>query len=521
MSAAPGVPATPSALDGLFTQSVKKWPDRPALFVAEHHWSYRELDHSSRRIAACLGDQPPLPRRTVGLIYGRSLFTYAAILAILRSGNVYVPLNGKLPVERLRTMMADAGIETVLVDTSEQPPEDVLTALRGTPNLRIIYDRQAVEMQPLLQDTLDHTVVPDQLAYIIYTSGSTGKPKGVAITHASACSCIDKLYRMSATTESDRFSQFSVLSFDVSVADLFLCWKSGAALYVPAEPDVIVPMKFANQHALTVWSSVPSIASFLLKLRLLVPGSLPSVRLSMFCGEALPTEVARAWSEAALNSRVLNIYGPTECTIFATYHEYDRISSPQQGVVPIGIPLPGLQCMIVDDGREVVVEDVPGELWLAGDQLALEYWQNPVATRSAFVHFHPSDDPTRRWYRTGDIVSHRDGVGLSFRGRLDRQIKLRGHRVELQEVESALREVTLCAQVAVIPIRTDGGICEKIVAYCERLTVDENSIKAACLQRLPGYMVPERIFEMATFPLSANGKVDYLAIAARARQDLA
>jgi acyl-CoA synthetase (AMP-forming)/AMP-acid ligase II len=274
-------------------------------------------------------------------------------------------------------------------------------------------------------------------------------------------------------------------------------------------------LSFAASHGITVWSSVPSLSNFLLKLGLLKSNVMPQLRLSLFCGEALPSELAQAWVTAAPRTRVINLYGPTECTIFATYHEYRSQEATTQAVVPIGNPLPGMQCLVVDDGRVVEEDDVPGELWLSGDQLAGSYWKNPTATRNAFVRFPPDRPEAAVWYRTGDLVSRHGDVGLSFRGRLDRQVKLRGYRVELQEIESAVREAVGCTLVAVIPVRNTGGICERIIAYCDKLSADEATIKDRCASRIPRYMVPDRIIALDTFPLSTSGKIDYLALAAR------
>jgi len=229
----------------------------------------------------------------------------------------------------------------------------------------------------------------------------------------------------------------------------------------------------------------------------------------------LPVELAQAWSEAAPGSRVINLYGPTECTIFSTYYEYERQDRARYGVVPIGVPLPGFEYMIVDNGRVVAGADEPGELWLSGDQVAEGYWGNAVATQAAFVRFPPDDTDARRWYRTGDLVSRQGGVGLLFRGRIDRQIKLRGFRVELQEIESVLRDVIGCARVAVVPVRNAGGMYEKIVAYCDEQGLDEAAIKGRCAARLPPYSIPERIFQLHSFPVSNHGKIDYGALAAR------
>jgi D-alanine--poly(phosphoribitol) ligase subunit 1 len=501
-------PSPRRSLDVFFSKSAQRFPSRPALYAAGQLWSYGQLDAESAKIAAALNMQGA----NIGLLYARSAFSYAAILAIMRSGNVYVPLNPKMPAQRLLRMIEDAGIQTLIVDTAEGLSEGVAETLKQCPFLRVLT--QESDTGPASGKA--PTNPSNGLAYIIYTSGSTGTPKGVAVTHESACRCIEKSQCVFGISERDRFTQFSALSFDVSILDLFLCWKSGATLYVPEASEAMVPLKFATTHGITVWSSVPSLANFLLKLQLLKPNALRCVRLFLFCGEALPAELARALMQAAAESRIFNLYGPTECTIFATYYEYDRESGPRSGIVPIGAPLPGVSCKIVDEGHAVDLEDVPGELWLAGDQLAREYWNNPASTRAAFVRRRFDDTGPDIWYRTGDLVCQRKESGLSFRGRLDRQIKLRGFRIELQEIESALRDVIGCALVAVIPVRNSGGICEKIIAYCDSLGADEAMIKSRCLNRIPSYMVPDRIVALDTFPLNESGKINYMALAARA-----
>jgi D-alanine--poly(phosphoribitol) ligase subunit 1 len=528
------------SLDVFFTDSVRRRPDRPALFVSGEYWSYSRLNEICRKIERTLELIGIAGKnRNVALVYGRSAFSYAAAIAIMRSNSVYVPLNPNTPAQRMYRILEDAAIEVVIVDLSADVPEQILEVLAGTNGLQVIHDaagsNQALEgllgASPgnrlwLVEDSADRTgdglQSPDdqekpaaRLAYIIYTSGSTGVPKGVPITHESACRCIEKVCHLTATCEQDRFTEFSALSFDVSIADLFLCWKSGGTLYVPSHSEALVPLKFAITHAITVWSSVPSLANFLLKLRILRADALPHLRLSLFCGEALPVELAQAWARAAPHSRIFNIYGPTECTIFFTYYEYDSKVSVRYGVVSIGGPLPGLGCMIVDNGRVVEADDEPGELWLSGDQLADGYWNNPAATQAAFVRFPPGDMAAKVWYRTGDLVSRHRGLGLLFRGRIDRQIKLRGFRIELQEIESVLRDVIGCALVAVVPVRNAGGMYEKIVAYCDEQRLDEAMIKERCAARLPPYSIPERIFQLDSFPVSGHGKIDYGALATR------
>lgn len=543
---------TRRALDVFFSNSVRRNAARPALFVGGKSWSYGELDRECRAIEGALRAADVTGTQSnVGVVYGRSAFSYAASIAIMRSNTIYVPLNAKMPAERLLKMIEDAGIETLILDTTEPLSEGVMGALSQSKPLHLILrkphsgaglpraassgpghhlwyafnaDGAALDARVTIKASTRSSVVPPggvpplaaHLAYIIFTSGSTGIPKGVAVTQESAFRCIEKSHDLFHTCEEDRFTQFSALSFDVSILDLFLCWKSGAALHVPEASEALVPLNFAVNHDITVWSSVPSLANVMRKLRLLKQDVLPQIRLSLFCGEALPCDLAQTWAAAASQSRVFNLYGPTECTVFATYHEYGRQIDSNSGTVPIGVPLKGLRCAVMDDDRAIEADDVPGELWLSGDQLAFGYWNNPVATQAAFVRLPPDDGGGPVWYRTGDLVSRCAGSGLLYRGRLDRQIKLLGHRIELQEIESALRAVIGCTLVAVLPVRDAGGICEKLIAYCDKMSADEGTLKTRCLTRIPRYMVPERILELDTFPFSAHGKIDYVALAQRA-----
>jgi D-alanine--poly(phosphoribitol) ligase subunit 1 len=519
-------------LDTFFSESVQRWPDRPALYVRGKSWSYAQVDAESRRLehGLALAGFSGL-WRNIGLLYARSLSSYAAVIAIMRSGNVYVPLNPSLPEERLIKIIQDAGIALLIIDTDEGIPAGVINALQGVTCVRTLQigDRSNARLEsmphewrsscePTAEKETPTTHDAGPLAYIMYTSGSTGTPKGVAISHPSACSCIKSLHELAQTTQEDRFTQFSALSFDVSISDMFLCWKSGGALYVPTSSEALVPLSFVTAHGITVWSSVPSLANILLRLRLLTHNALPQLRLSMFAGEGLPLELAQAWAAAAPQSRILNLYGPTEVTIFATYHWYPTPGTAYAGILPIGRPFPTMRCLIMRDNQPVEQEDEPGELWMAGDQLATKYWNNTAATEYAFVRYPSEAGAGEVWYRTGDIVSYRHEVGYLFHGRADRQIKLHGYRVELQEIESALREEIGCAFVAVVPVRDGAGMWEKLIAYCDRIDAEEPGIKARCTRRLPRYMVPDRIVKLDDFPLGAHGKIDYLALAARSAQ---
>jgi D-alanine--poly(phosphoribitol) ligase subunit 1 len=518
------------SLDGFFADSAAALPDHPAIAIGTRSWSYSRMDHEVRSVEQSLRiaglDRAQL---NVGLCYGRSILSFAAVLALMRSANVYVPLNPQTPAERLAAMIEDANLRAILIDASAEAAAEIGHVLQSAHDagIPVLYagpgeTSYAIRLPPSRQEcgwrkieSLPSTS-SEQLAYIIYTSGSTGTPKGVAIAHDAAARCIDRLQQLLETDSSDRFAQFSPLSFDFSIIEMFLAWKSGGTLHVPAAFELLAPLRFAQLRRISVWSSVPSIVSFMSKLGLLTENVLPDVRITLFGGEALPRELAHAWSAAAPGSRVVNLYGPTEVTICSTFHELGSEIGAQSSIVPIGVPFPGIKVMIMDDGRPVTAFDSPGELWLGGEQLAVGYWNKPAATRTAFVQYPGADGLQETWYRTGDLVSQQAGVGLIFRGRIDRQIKLRGHRVELQEVESAVRTVTGSTCVAVVPQPTRSGMCEKIVAFCDCLEPDEATVKLRCAELIPRYMVPDRVLRVESFPLNTHGKIDYRALTSHA-----
>jgi len=284
------------------------------------------------------------------------------------------------------------------------------------------------------------------------------------------------------------------------------------------------PARYVVDAKLTVWFSVPSTALLMQQTQALLPNAFPGLRWSLFCGEALPTAVAEAFAAAAPASEVENLYGPTELTLACTVYRLPR--EPEAGerdaadVVPIGAPYPGMEARVVDEALREVPPGGSGELVMTGPQLALGYWDDPERTAAAFVTLPESGSgpgDSRTFYRTGDLV--RRPVGdepLRFLGRLDTQIKLRGYRVELGEIEAVLRQESgLPVAVALgWPLAAAGG-AEGVVAFIEDASVDVDALLERVAQRLPSYMVPRRVEVVDAFPLNTNGKIDRNALRAR------
>jgi acyl-coenzyme A synthetase/AMP-(fatty) acid ligase len=261
---------------------------------------------------------------------------------------------------------------------------------------------------------------------------------------------------------------------------------------------------------------VPSTAVVLRKLRKLAPGAFPGLRLSLFCGEALPAELAAAWAAAAPGSIVENLYGPTELTIACTLYRWDPERSPrecEQGLVPIGAPYPGMQARVVDESLHEVPPGEAGELLMTGPQLSLGYWQDPERTAAAFV-VPPGHDAV--FYRTGDRVRRPRGDGpLAYLGRVDHQIKIQGYRVELGEIESTLREIAGVDVAIAVGWPENAGGADGVVAFLGADALDVAAVLRAARARLPNYMVPREIRLVREFPLNANGKVDRRALRRR------
>jgi amino acid adenylation domain-containing protein len=512
-----------------FLNSLRAYGDRPALEVRDHVLTYRDLFAKAASMAATmtrhqLHDEPPL---TAVFAY-RSVSAFTGVLSALLRGHGYVPLNRTFPIERTRAMLQQSGCRAIIVDQEserqlgellESVEQEMLFLLPERLETRDLGARWPTHRFVGATDFLPQEewrpleVSPNSIAYLLFTSGSTGTPKGVMVAHRNVRNYINFMTNRLAVTHEDRFSQMFDMTFDLSVADMFVSWERGACLCCPPEKVLLNPGRFINDARLTVWFSVPSTAVFMKRLGALKPASYPRLRVSMFCGEALPIEVAQAWSEAAPRSIVENLYGPTELTIACTYHRWVPSRSPTEsayGLVPIGEPFPGMTPLVVDEALREVEPGEDGELLMTGPQLSLGYWRDPVKTADAFV-----SPPGQRavYYRTGDRVRRAaTDQPLLYLGRVDNQVKILGHRVELGEVEAVVREESgVDAVVAIGWPKTIGG-AGGVEVFLQVEGPIDGAVRDRVARRLPVYMAPRNYHCVPTFPLNANGKYDRVAL---------
>lgn len=481
-------------------------PEATALVVEGRSWTYRELACASRALAAqfCSGARARTPR--IGLLTSRTAAAYVGYLAALRSGGMVTPLAVASPPTRLRRITDQADL-TVLVTDDETLVPDL-----GVPVLRLGADEclaLAASGARMDGDARGDRPHPDRLAYLLFTSGSTGQPKGVPIRHRNTTAWLAHVIDAFALKPGARYAQVAELTFDAAVEEMFGAWGAGASLVVPTKEELLDPVAFINRRRLTHWSSVPSIVGLVRdELR---PGSLASLRVTVFGGESLTLEQAACWSDAAPSSRVINSYGPTETVVDITTHELsaDRSAWPvtSNGTVPIGSVFPHLQSRI---------DPATGELQVRGSQ-RFDGYLDPSDNAGRFLE--PCPDaveveliagslPSRdAWYRTGDRVAVEEGQ-LVHRGRIDDQVKLFGQRIEPAEVEHALRRWAGAHEAAVVLLRDPDPSRTRLGAVLTGPPLSPAEIRGRLLPHLPLAFIPKEYVHRDQLPVNGNGKTD-------------
>ncbi|MEU1709131.1 amino acid adenylation domain-containing protein [Streptomyces sp. NPDC005706] len=520
-----------SLLHSGFLASVRRVPENPALSLHGRTWTYRELDGIARLWAGALTRPGGRPGR-VAILGHRSIVTYAGFLAALYAGATVVPLNKKYPVARNRDILERAEADALLADAgSHAHLGPLLDGLADAPAVVLPESDEAPGTLPATVRTLTRgdladrvqpaepvAVAPGDGAYLLFTSGTTGLPKGVPISHANAAAFLSANTERYRFTEHDRFTNTFDQTFDLSVFDLFMAWGSGGCLVPMDTYDLMTPLDFVRDNDITVWFSVPSVAVLQHRRGALEPGRLPSLRWSLFCGEALPAATAQAWQEAAPGSVVENLYGPTEATIACLVHRWDPRTSPAgvvNGVVSIGSPYPGMAAAVLAEDGSPVPDGETGELCLTGRQVFEGYLNAPEQTRSAFHVLSSAFGPDHRWYRTGDLVRRLVSGEYGYVGRLDTQVKILGHRIETGEVEAHLLRQERVDQAVVVPVPGDEEGVTVLAGILAGDGIDVYDVDEELRRTLPPYMIPLTYHLLDAFPLNDNGKVDRKALRRR------
>jgi len=497
-------------------------PERPALFVEEKRYSYVELLTAVQPVAAWLRKEGNGKAERVGILASRTLETYRGVLGAGWAGAAYVPMSTRLPEDRLVQILERVELDALVIDANGLPllTDRVLSAcpaLLLAPGEARTTDRtdgRGRHLRIVGKDALPQfdandkpeTVGPEALAYIEFTSGTTGVPKGVMISTGALAHYVSVMRASYAIGIEDSTAASAEITFDISVSDMFLTWASGAELMVIPATQTTAPGSFLRKMRPTVWFSVPSAIGFMHRLKMLTPGSLDSIRFSFFSGETLPAASAQLWQQAASKSIVDNLYGPTEATVVCLGQRYSGTDSltSGRGVVSVGKPFQGMKAAILDAALEEMPQGEHGEIALSGPQLSSGYFRDAEQTNLRYRMIRGE-----RWYMTGDL-GYQDELGrFHHLGRLDNQVKIRGLRVELEEIDTHLREICGTDSVATIAWPVENGVAKDIVAFvAASRTLDEADVKAELSKRLAAYMMPSEIHFIAALPLNPNGKVN-------------
>ncbi len=485
-----------TTLVSLFEKQAHQTPQATAASYQTHSLSYQQLNQRANQLAHHLIQRGAKPGILIGINTPRSLEMLVSVLAVQKTGAAYVPLDPAYPQSRLSFMLEDAACP-LLIGLAKSQPE---FAFDGQ-FVALDELQSTLELEPLTNPLNTHT--PLDLAYVIYTSGSTGRPKGVEIEHRSAVNFVTALNATFQTQTSDVFLSVASLSFDMSVLDMFVPWSSGASVAVAprdvtANPKLLLE-ELKTTHA-TMLQATPATWKMLLDCGLSERRTLSALN----GGDALPQDLAEAL--LARLGKVWNLYGPTETTV------YSSIALYKGGKPLIGLPIANTEIFILDDKEQPVPAGEMGELHIAGDGLARGYRNRPELTAEKFVRNPFDQSNTKRMYKTGDVARYTPNGELECLGRIDRQVKIRGHRIELGEIEAVVRQHPVVQDCVVIDVPDSSGQ-KSLAAYCIA-SQEPLELREYLLQQLPVFMVPAQVIAVQKFPLSPNGKIDRNALIA-------
>ena len=458
-------------------------------------YSYKQLGEI---ISAIRDAVKTLPQDdiNIGLVANDDVETYAAIIALWLEGKCYVPVNPETPAERNRNVLTQAGA-SVVIDSSGHPL---------FPELDIIKSKQLsfkeINLSPA--DTAD-----DALAYMFFTSGTTGIPKGVPITRSNLAGFIKAFFAMDIKMdESDKCLQMFELTFDLSVMSYLAPLLKGACVYTIPKDKIkfnYIAGLLDEQH-LTVALMVPSIIHYLRPYFDEIDCA--SMKYSLFCGEALPLDVTKEWAGCIPNSKIMNVYGPTEDTIFCTHYTYNRDTENKvsNGLLSIGKPMQETYTIIVNEKDEIVKPGEKGQLCLGGVQLTPGYWKNEEKNKEAFFYTEYNGVATR-FYKSGDLCITDQEGDIMYLGRVDSQIKVQGFRVELSEIEFFAKEYLKKINAVAIAFTNQINNTE-IGMVIESGEFDTKELISYMKTKIPVYMIPTQVRFVNPFPLNTNGKID-------------
>lgn len=496
--------AEDKTLVDLFRDQVDKSAEKTALVFEDKKLTYMDLNEKASKLAHYLAENGVGPDKVAGVMLEQSLEMIIAILGILKSGGIYLPIDVSTPRDRIESILSHAGADVLLVSEKTEGGNSSL------------YKEIRIDSPTIAEkstDDLPVQITSANLAYIIYTSGSTGKPKGVMVSHRNVNNFLNWAINNFSLNETDRLMLITSISFDISVMEIFGALLAGAELHIMSRELLYNPpalKSYCRKNKITIWHSVPSLMVQYLS------GfddehkeafEIRTLRHIILGGEAWSKDLAHKIRRSFENAQITNVYGPTETTIWVTSHVVGEQELSDSAVLSIGKPIFNNKIYILDDAEKLCGIGIPGEIYIHGENVTQGYYKNDERTSENFIP-HPQYG---RLYRTGDLGKYSSNGTILFLGRKDNQVKVRGYRIELGEIENALADSNKIRQSAVVA-RKDGET-NRLVCYYEakeKLTVE--TLREHLSKKLPDYMIPSQFVYVAKMPLTPNGKIDRKAL---------
>ncbi len=500
----PSLDLEQEAVHRILERKAAEAPQRTAIICGESVYSYETINSRANQLARYLLRNGIGLEDKVGLLVDRSVDMLVALFAVLKAGAAYVPIDPEYPVQRIAHILEDCEAK-LLLTASEYAERMAFTGIH-------IADVGNRELYSVETGNLNTEVQPDNLAYILYTSGSTGMPKGVSIEHKSVCNFLHAMQHQYPMLESDAYLLKTPYTFDVSVMELFGWTLAGSHLVILEEGEHRNPraiLRAVDRYRIRLLNFVPSMFRlFVQALDREHTAMLHDMKYILLAGEALPRDLIEQFDALGLPVQLANLYGPTEATVITTtFSLAARRNSP---VVPIGRPIPNVRVYILNEQRRPLPIGVAGELYISGAGVARGYLNRPELNAECFLPDPFCEGATM--YRSGDLARWLPDGNIEYIGRMDNQIKLRGFRMELGEIEEAMRSHPHLAAAVVMPIDDVSHHRQLVAYYVKEAAITDTEIRAHLKQWLPEFMIPTSYVELTEIPLSRSGKVDRNAL---------